>query len=94
MKEMNKGDLHSSQSYSSQISLIRTRNSSVVAIPTAAQFEMTGTVQNDAGGKDDDYEPSPPKRIDTEMGGMSQTSGLESGQTPRRSTFDTQLGSG
>lgn len=92
-----------SPSHSSQLSLIRTRNSAAAASTASRSFGMTGAVQD---AEDDvELEASPPRRVDTEMGGRSQASGLEGGSLgrdlQRRPTFpppavgdDAQLGSG
>ena len=50
---------------------------------------MTGAIQD---AEDDNVEPEmhPPRRVDTEMGGRSQASGLESGQLQRRPTGSVQ----
>ena len=85
-------------SNSSQDNLIPPKSPAIVAASTAPQeIEMRGAVQD----TEDSAEPafSRPRRYDTEMGGRSQTSGLEHGQLQRRSTFppragDPQLGSG
>ena len=78
-----------SSSHSSQLSLMHTR-SSTAGVPTASQsFEMAGAMQNAA----DDSEPqvSFARRVDTEMGGRSQASGLEGSpserEPQRRPTF-------
>ena len=81
---------HSSLSGSSQISLVRTRSSATRAnLPVIQLVSMSGALQSP---EEDDFDPefSPPRREDTEMGGRSQTSGFESGQLQRRSTFPVQ----
>ena len=79
---------HSVSRNLSQRSLVRTLNSTTVAASIAPQdFKMTGAVQDIAGEDDLEYEAYVFRRSDTEMGGRSQASGLESGQLQRRSTY-------
>ena len=79
---------HSMSSNPSQPSLVSTSNSTIVAASIAPQdFEMTDAVQGCEGEDDLKYEAYTLRRADTEMGGRSQASGLDSGQLQRRSTY-------
>ncbi len=69
-----------SSSHASQLSLVRTRSSTVATLSASQDYEMTGALQD---AEDDvEAEVTSPRRVDTEMGGRSQASGHEGG-SPR-----------
>ena len=70
-----------SPSHSSQHSLVRTRSPTSAASKAYPSHEMTGAIQD----AEDDVEPDvfPPRRVDTEMGGRSEASGVEGGPWTR-----------
>lgn len=72
-----------------RLSLVRTSSAAAAASTASQSLEMTGAIQD--AEADVEPEVSPPRRVDTEMGGRSQASGLEGGspgyETQRRSTF-------
>ena len=79
---------HSMSSNPSQRSLVRTPSTTTGPASIATQgFEMTGAFQGIEGKDDLEREGYVLRRLDTEMGGRSQASGLESGQLQRRSTY-------
>lgn len=73
----------------SKSSLINSRGTATPASRIGQSFEMSGALQD--LDEDTSHLPASPRRVDTEMGGKSQASGLEgsvSGVEPqRRSTF-------
>lgn len=79
---------HSLSSNPSQHSPVRTPSTTRAAASIAPQgFEMTGAFQGIEREEDLEREGYVLRRVDTEMGGSSQASGLESGQLQRRSTY-------
>ena len=75
-----------SRSDSSQLSLVRTRDSTVATPTVSPAYEMTGAIQDTED--DGEVEITPPGRVDTEMGGRFRASGLEgspSRREPQRS---------
>ena len=74
---------------SSQQSLVHTRNPTAVSAPRGSQgYEMTGALRDAEEDEEEDVDRalSLPRRMDTEMGGRLQASGLELGQLQRRAT--------
>ena len=74
---------------SSQHSLIHTRSPTAVSAPRESQrYEMTGALRDVEEDEDEDVDRalSLPRRMDTEMGGRLQASGLELGHLQRRAT--------
>ena len=86
-----------SKAFTSQVSLVQNiappTRSSTAASPTDPALEMSGAFQE----SEDENEPpgTSPRRVDTEMGGRSQASGLESSlqspQQQRRPTYERTL---
>ena len=74
---------------SSQQSLVHTRSPTAVPAPRGSQgYEMTGALQHAEEDEDEEVDRalSLSRRVDTEMGGRLQASGIELGQLQRRAT--------
>jgi hypothetical protein len=70
-------------------SLIQSRGTATPTSHIGQSFEMSGALQD--LDEDTSHLPASPRRVDTEMGGRSQASGLEDrvsrAEPQRRSTF-------